>query len=214
MVLPVPGGDALETINGVMVVPGLRAYEGSYDRREVRGVRYSRQASGDRETFVNLLYPLGTESDPAGTTVTPLDLRGVGEACAVETAQGRDLVVVAANDERDSWQVEEWGSDARLLVVRDSGAWAAADMRQIVLGGTPVFAATTTVRSAAFWPTDEGITGQISTRRATTISLPGEPGGGQVAVNGIVIPTSKSKGVLSFLLPAEGVYRITVDGER
>jgi hypothetical protein len=211
LVRPVNGGDDVETVSGVMVVPGPRAYEGSYDRRETSGVRYSRQASGNRETFVNLLYPLRAETDPAGITIRPLEIRGgSGEACTVKTPRGQDLLVIAGSDARNPWQVEDWRSDARILVIRESGAWAAAGVRQIVLAETPVFTASTTVNSAAFWPDGEGFTGQMMTRRATTVTVPCARRGAAVTVNGIAIPTSNGDGAASFLLPAEGIYSVAV----
>jgi hypothetical protein len=73
--------------------------------------------------------------------------------------------------------------------------------------------ATTAVRAVAFSPTDEGLTGEIVTRRATTITLP-DTRGGQVTVNGVVIPTSNGDAGTTFLLPAEGAYSVTVGGQR
>ncbi|HET8521997.1 MAG TPA: alginate lyase family protein, partial [Thermomicrobiales bacterium] len=211
MVLPHTTSDDVNPIHGVMVVPGPRAYEGTYERREAYGVRYSRQATGMRETFVNLLYPVTSDDTRSAAAITPLEVSGTtAEACAVETAKGRDLLVITGSDNQQPWQVEQWRSNARILVARTSGAWTASDVQHIAHADTLVFAATAVVRSAAFWPAGNGFAGQIVTRRATTITLPRPDAGVVITVNGIEIPTSDSDNGPSFLLPAEGAYRITV----
>ncbi|HET8523582.1 MAG TPA: heparinase II/III family protein, partial [Thermomicrobiales bacterium] len=210
IVQPILGGADVERTQGVMVVPGSAAYEGTDERREVEGLRLVRDSESPRACFFVLLTPSEDTVQSAIGQVAPVP-DGAGEAAMIETGNGQTLVAIASGNQRGSWTVNDWTSDARVWLSRADGAWVVCDGSRLTRSDSAIVATSAPVDSIACWPVGNGWAGEVSTRRRTTIHLGAIPTWCRIVLNGVTVPTTDAGDTPSFLVPAAGTYLFRVE---
>ncbi len=213
LVLPVGASDEVraEEVHGTMEVPGPRAWRGTYDRRDVRGARFVRESADPRVTWFNILYPVKELEDAASVSVEALPVTGgAGEACQLTTADGSDLMVIAAGEASARRQAGGWSSDGSVWLIRSTGAWSAYRVSCLLDGDLPVFRASSPVQAVSVWPEGDDLVGEIVAERKTTVRLRAGQGWAHVVLNGVRVPHEGEEREPAFHLPAAGRYAFRV----
>ena len=219
VVLPVlpADGHRFEAVQGLMAVPGPRAFAGQTDFRDVQGIDHIQETGLPRATYLHVLYPVQGAAQSAALGAGPLPCQqGAGEACLIENEHGPDLFFI-----RDTHsdaplaaapaQVQNCRTDARIAWLRSREHWAVYEASFLQVRETPVFKSSSRLHALSLSPDATGWIGQAETLQQTELSLQVDGVVAEITLNRVRLPPPSRPGQevrLSMLSRGRYTFRI------